>query len=262
MSSSAPSDRLSSELTDYIRVLRRHRWSIIGLTGLALAAALVLSLSRPTIYQSQVQVLVRPATLLPAGGNAARAADINMKTEQEIARSTAVADLARTQLNLSTPSDELLKKLSVDVATDTEILTIKYAFTTRAGAQSRAAAFADAYLKFRHDQAFNDLMAASTDLQKRISPANQELASLESQYVKAKTAQQRGSIGGQIRAMQGQMDLLQQNAATLASPTDLIVGQIVQPALLPTSPSSPKPIRDGALGLLAGLFLGVGFAFF
>ena len=263
MSSRAPSDRLSSELTDYIRVLRRHRWSIVGLTVLALAAALILSLTRPTTYESEVQVLVRPTTLVPVGGgNAARAPDINMKTEQQIAQSTAVADLARAQLNITTPSDELLKKLSVDVATDTEILTIKYAYTSRAGAQSRAAAFADAYLKFRHDQVFNDLTSTQADLQQRITLANRSLASLNSQYVRARTAEARGSIGAQIRAVQGQMDLLQQNVALLTTPADLIVGQIVEPAVLPTSPSSPKPIRDGALGLLAGLFLGIGFAFF
>ena len=259
MSSAAPSDRLSSQLTDYIRVVRRHRWSIVGLTILALAAALALSLTRPKTYQSEVQVLVRPAALIPTNGNVPA---INMKTEQGIAESTAVADIARTQLNLETPSDELLKKLSVDVATDTEILTIKYAYTSRTGAQRLAGAFADAYLKFRRDQAFNDLTAASTDLQTRIAQVNRDLASLNNQYARATTPQQKGSIGAQIRSAQGQLDLLQQNSATLANPSDLIVGQIVEPASFPKSQSSPKPIRDGALGLLAGLFLGVALAFF
>src|ERR1019366_6202210 len=37
--------------------------------------------------------------------------------------------------------------------------------------------------------------------------------------------------------------------------------EVVAPAQAPTSPSSPKPVQDGLLGLAAGLVLGLAFAF-
>jgi len=37
--------------------------------------------------------------------------------------------------------------------------------------------------------------------------------------------------------------------------------ELVQPAGLPTSPTSPKPVRNGILGALLGLLLGIGLAF-
>jgi capsular exopolysaccharide synthesis family protein len=38
--------------------------------------------------------------------------------------------------------------------------------------------------------------------------------------------------------------------------------ELVQPAELPTSPSSPKPMRNAILGAILGLLLGIGLAFF
>jgi len=42
--------------------------------------------------------------------------------------------------------------------------------------------------------------------------------------------------------------------------TPSMIGSIIQPAVVPTSPTSPQPLQSGALGLVAGLAVGIGLA--
>ncbi len=56
--------------------------------------------------------------------------------------------------------------------------------------------------------------------------------------------------------LKGQLAQLQVAGATASTGLELVT-----PATAPTSPSSPKPVQDALLGLLAGLALGIGAAF-
>ena len=56
--------------------------------------------------------------------------------------------------------------------------------------------------------------------------------------------------------LKGQLAQLQVTGATASTGLELVT-----PATAPTSPSSPKPAQNALLGLMAGLFLGVGAAF-
>lgn len=68
-------------------------------------------------------------------------------------------------------------------------------------------------------------------------------------------AQVANEVGPQLGAVAGEFSTL------LASSGQKVVSTPIQPAAAPSRPSSPDPVRNIGLGLLAGLVLGVGLAF-
>ncbi|WP_435199857.1 polysaccharide biosynthesis tyrosine autokinase [Janibacter sp. GS2] len=62
-------------------------------------------------------------------------------------------------------------------------------------------------------------------------------------------------VGPQLGGVAGKFSTL------LASSGQEVVSTPIQPAVVPSSPTSPDPVRNVGLGLLAGLLLGVGLAY-
>jgi capsular exopolysaccharide synthesis family protein len=245
-------------LREYLAVLWLRKWWVVLGAGLSVATALVLTIKQTPTYLSETRVLVEAVNLFP--GDAGSIAKINMETEQQLAKSPAVAALAAAKLNGPT-ADELLKHVTVATQQDTEILVIGYVDPSARAAQLRAQAFASAYLDFRQTSALNSLDAAREPLKLSIDSLNSDLQRVTQQL-------RRTSDPNEIQQLQFQSDTLVRQIADLTTqlnqliPEDqLRVGQVVAPAEVPGSPASPKYPLTLALALMLGLALGVGSAF-
>src|SRR5437867_3670057 len=84
-------------LQEYLAVLWLRKWWVVLGAGLAVATALVLTIKQTPTYRSESRVLVEAVNLFP--GDAGGIAKINMQTEQQLAKSPAVAALAAAKLN-------------------------------------------------------------------------------------------------------------------------------------------------------------------
>ncbi len=248
-----------ADLREYIGILRYRKWTIAVVIALVMGSALAFSFRQTPIYVSETRVLVQS----PATDVGLTSLPVNLETERALVNSAAVATIVRDNLNLTGSPDVLLGSLDVSVETNTEILSIRYSDPSALRAQRLASGFADAYLQFRRQQALSEIASATSGIQHEINATNRQIADLESRIAATSDPGQQNTLSAQRDSFIARLGVLQQRLQDLRSTSAVLQGggEVVQPADLPSAPSSPNPIRNGGLALMVGLALGVGVAF-
>jgi non-specific protein-tyrosine kinase len=249
------------DLREYLRVVRSRKWTIVVTTAIVLAATAAFTLHQTPIYRATAEVLVQPVQnplnlymppTIP-----------DMNTEQQVATSQAVADEVLKTTPIAIPVPVMAKNLDVAVVPDTDVLEVSYSSPSPSTAAKMANAFANAYISFRTNQAVDRLKVAADTVKRQIdgvkgqlSDVNRQIANTNDSSVVSALSSQRESLISRLGTLQDQYAAVQPGAAAVQGS-----GVVVQKATPPTSPASPNKIRNGALGLLAGLALGIGLAF-
>jgi polysaccharide biosynthesis transport protein len=251
----------SFDLRRYVAVLHRRRWPIAAVIVVTLVGVLALSFLRDPVYTSETRVLMRAITIDPQLDRATPDEKlISPKTQQQLVLSTAVAARAGRGMRPPRSATRMLEQVDVTVLPETAVLLISFADSSPARAQAGASAFADAYLTLRQEQARTVLEQMARRVERQIADHGKELAALRTSPA--------GNDRNQAAAQEAQIrrDVLLREVQTLEtqllslSTIDVTPGQIIEPASLPTSPTSPNHPMDAALGLALGLALGVGAA--
>jgi len=246
------------DLREYLEPVIRQKRLILVTALVVLGVACTYTFTRPSVYTSTATVLVKPtgvnlADLGPLGTEKL----VNVDTEMQIVRSTIVAEKAVAAMNTDATAVELLKHVSVSAAPDAQTLEISFSGPSPSVAQQGTAAFADAYLTYRQQQAqglvdsqLREINASLMADQARVRELNAVIASSPSDSVKARNAQtERNSVLVSIRRLEGDV-----TATTLLN-TD--PGQVISDAQVPKHPSGPNRLLDVALGLFLGLAAGI-----
>ena len=111
------------DLQEVLSVLWFRKWSILAITLLTVAVALLVSSRQTPIYESQASVLVTP---IDTGAESVPPEAPNLATEAELISSVAVAQIVAENLGIEGDPRDLLADLAVDQPTDTEILEVSY----------------------------------------------------------------------------------------------------------------------------------------
>jgi capsular exopolysaccharide synthesis family protein len=228
------------------QVLWNYRWWIVGFVLLTVGAALVLSLSQDKTYEATARVRLIPSQQL-AGLPLPDTSGLQIfaETYAELARSAPViGDAARRAGHDLTPA---ALKDSISVTPQRSgVVDIK----ASAGTGRRAALYANALAA-----AFVRRVAQAGDADRRstVSRVSGRIGSLRLQLEQAKPR------SGEARAILTELQQLSSRLADIqARPADQ--ARVIERAEVPSSPSSPKPFRDGVLALVFGLILGSGLA--
>ncbi|GAA0795923.1 tyrosine-protein kinase domain-containing protein [Spirilliplanes yamanashiensis] len=251
---------MSTDLSQYLGMLRRHWWILVLAVGIGAAGAVAFTGTQPKVYRSAASVLVSPAGTDTNASGGRTKGDINLDTEAQLVRSTAVANGAKQLLRSPLTADELAKPVSVEVPANTTVLVIAYTGDSPQGAQAAAHAFAEAYLRNRESSARAILDRDAAALQAKIKQLNALLTNINAQIARTDgDSPLRPNLESQRRTAQNQLD---SNYAKLNELTTATItpGQIISDARMPDKPSSPNPTLNLATGVMAGLLLGLALA--
>jgi len=252
----------SYDASDYLGMVRRHWWIVVLLTVLGVVGAYEFTARQPRVYESDTSVLVQPTgagqDTNVSGGRTK--GEINLDTEAQLVRSTAVAADAAKLLRTAAAPDSLAAKVSVEVPANTSVLVITFKAPDARSAQAGSHAFAEAYLRNREETASTDLaeQIASVDsklkqLNAALAPINAKLATLrQDSSERPNLESQRNTITSQVNTLSARLNQL--------VTTTVSAGKIIRDADLPSRPSKPVlPLNLGS-GAAVGLLLGAGAA--
>ena len=222
-------------------ILRRRLWVVILAIVVAIAAALVYSHSQRKQYQSTAVLLFRTVLLdvqltgvplqLPASDPTVESAtDIGLLSGEN------VRSLAAAQLGLPYTTDNLKSHLNIAPQGKSNLVNIQATAGTPKDAARIANTVATSYIRIANDQTVKQITAAQTRLRNQFN--SRRLTS----------AQRTG-----LRAALTKLSVL-----ASMGPGNV---HFVQSAVPPTSPSSPKPVRNAVIGGLVGLIIGLALAF-
>jgi polysaccharide biosynthesis transport protein len=233
-------------LRGYLHILHRGRWWIAACTLLGLGASLALSLTSAKQYSATAQLLVQSAgsVTLSTGDAQAQVTPADVQTELQLVTGAQVQDQVRAQLG-SVPG------VSAAEVGQTNVIAVTAVAASPSDAARITNAYAKAFVAWSTATTISNLTAAENQLNSQIAAISAQIGHLPA-----------GS-GGQVTALANQQVVLRGQLAQLevagaSASTGL---ELVTPATMPTSPSSPKPVQDALLGLVAGLLLGIGAAF-
>lgn len=257
-----PEEAPELELRDYLRILRRRKWTILLATLITVAGAVGVSLAQTPVYQGRADVLLQPRSTEslfdPNTGQRSDPARA-VQTEIQVLKSRPVRELVNKKLG-SAP------KVAASPVGQTDVIQVKAESTDPERAADIANAYARAYIDFRRTQAVDDLLAAGQQIQAKIADLQRRLDTLTDTPTpspRATTATTNLELTSERDSLLAQQALFRQKLDQLQVDASLKSGgaQLVTPAVAPTEPIRPTPERNAVVALTVGLMLGVGLGF-
>gem|GEM_PF-1069032 len=231
-------------LADYLRILRRRKWYVIGTTILVTGLAVAFSLREHKVYQAQSQVLLSRqdiAAAITGTPDPALAEDPARyaQTQAAIARSGAVARLAiaRAGIRGRTPAG-LLAASSVTPDATADVLDFSVQDRDPTAAARLVNAYTAAFVTYEQQLQTNALARARQQIVRQLA----RLAALG--FRNSPAYQRLANSAQQLHTMQ----LLQSQDTVLSQPRTGV--QI-----------KPTPTRDALLGVGFGILIGLALAF-
>ncbi len=235
----------ASTLRDYLNVVRRRKWIILQAIILVPLAAVVFSLQQQKKFESSAQVLLSRQNLANSLTGTQDPtqfvqADRLAQTQADVARVPTILSRVLHRLDIRDRSvGDLLANSSVDARQNADLLDFKVVDPDPTLASQLATEYAREFTIYRRQLDTASLQRARSSVQKRIDELELANATKGALYASLIERDQ------QLATMEA---LQTSNAFVVQDATG-------------ASQVQPKPVRNGVLGLMLGLVLGLGLAY-
>ena len=177
-----------------------------------------------------------------------------VQTEIEVLKSQPVREAVEARLGEA-------PNVKVGPVGQTDVIEVKAQHTDPQQAATIANAYATAYIDFRRQQAVNDVLAASTEVQRKIADLQRQIDAIRDppstvQNPNPGQSPTKQALIEQQALFRQRLDQLQVDAALKTGGA-----QLVTRAEAPASPIKPTPVRTGVVALTVGLIFGVSLGF-
>jgi len=233
-------------LRHYLAVLRRRKWTVVLAIIAVPAAAVLFSLHQQRIYQASAEVMVNRQDLVATlngdnSGNISQTdADRYLQTQAKLARVSTVVRRTLIAAGLGSEGVEsFLSRSTVTPASNADTMGMAVRDHNPTLAVKLATEYAHQFVAYRHELDTTALVSARRHV--------------ESQMAKLRAS---GGASSALYASYAQSDERLREMETLQT-SNVSVVQSAQKAVL----VQPRTRRNGILGLMLGLMLGIGLAF-
>jgi polysaccharide biosynthesis transport protein len=229
-------------LEQTLRTFRERWWVIVLCTLWCTGGAVALAVTSPKQYSATATLLFRNSQL----GNAIGGTQIfspsldpnrDLATDLSLVTSTNVAGAVKRSLRTSLSVSQLTSKVTVSAANGADVGKVTATDRHPAFAAALANAFATEYVLTRQHADRAVVAQAETLIRQRLVT------------VPVSNVADRAALNAALTKLIA-LEAVQTGNA-----------EVSNPAAVPTSPSSPRPKRDAAIGVLLGLIAGAGIAY-
>ena len=257
------------ELRPYLDLLRRRIWFILEAVVVVALVAGVGSSLRTAKYTATASVVLQPDNpaeqLNPTQPNFS---DPNrfVQAQVEIMESEGVAEQASRSLHGVT-AKQIEPKVTVASSSASNVLKVSASDSDPRQARDIANAVVNGYIENRRQNAIVGLQQAAKDLDDKLASLQATMADLDAKIASATAAGASGAPAPNVDALKASRDAAATQFQTLyARQQELAVdislqrggAEVIAAAKTPTSPVSPRPLRDAAAGGFLGLLVGGG----
>jgi capsular polysaccharide biosynthesis protein len=225
----------------------RYKWMIAAAVLLGAVVGYGWSSRQPTLYEGVSRVLLAdPSTIPGVPPQQAGEPERYLRNQGELMSTQEVLKRAAARSGGRASPGELGQRLNVDVAPDSDVITIRVVDSTADGAAELASSVGAAYEEFiaeRSRQAADDLRAARARLETRLRAIQAELTAKPNDD---RLQRQREAASGEL------LEIERQLLTTVRAAESNPVG-VREDARVPEQPIQPAPRRATAIGMLFGL---------
>ncbi|MEA2359022.1 MAG: tyrosine-protein kinase [Solirubrobacteraceae bacterium] len=258
---SSPGSPASSS---FLRVLRRRLWLIALCALLVPAAVVAYSLAQTKEYRASATLLAQqsgPSSLLSGTSSQVSSTDQDRQAATDLSLAALPVVAARTASRLGIAPGDVASRVALAPVGTSDLTTVSATDTSPVVAATLANAYADELVRLRRASAIDDVHQAQAAVDARLSAINGRLAVL--QRIRHRGPRRvRSQHAAEGRALAGERDQLLQRQGDLGSLASATTGnvELAQRADAPSTPISPKPRRNGLIGLGLGVVLGIALA--